>query len=144
MQRPRFKRHWDDRKWQNPINSMTESATSNMFSAFSQVWISIFYLFPPPSPCFTPALCLRFSRPLIATVCFCLCIQYLCGSLQSTSSPLSVSWIFSLFLLFLSIVWQLRAITAYRRHGGSVTQLATWWTLNMLDSILSDCICSPI
>lgn len=33
MQRPRFKRHWDDRKWQNPINSMTESATSNMFSS---------------------------------------------------------------------------------------------------------------
>lgn len=33
MQRPRFKRHWDDRKWQNPINSMTESATSNMLSS---------------------------------------------------------------------------------------------------------------
>lgn len=33
MQRPRFKRHRDDRKWQNPINSMTESATSNMLSS---------------------------------------------------------------------------------------------------------------
>ncbi len=33
MQRPRFKRHWDDRKWQDPINSMTESATSNMLSS---------------------------------------------------------------------------------------------------------------
>lgn len=81
MQRPRFKRHWDDRKWQNPINSMTESATSNMLSSafflspflvflFSLARILSFHSFPwfPVPFCF-PHFCfllvsLSFSRPI--------------------------------------------------------------------------------
>lgn len=66
MQRPRFKRHWDDRKWQNPINSMTESATSNMFS----------------SPFFSP-LCLSFLPRFHA------CLSLLSSPSLSVSSFLS-------------------------------------------------------
>lgn len=55
MQRPRFKRHSDDRKWQNPINSMTESSTSNMLSsAFFPSSLGL-----SGSPCFPFCLSLR-------------------------------------------------------------------------------------
>lgn len=77
MQRPRFKRHWDDRKWQNPINSMTESATSNMFSSpfFSPLWVSLFSPVSSPvshscplPPCLSPPFCPR----CLLRMCLCL------------------------------------------------------------------------
>lgn len=77
MQRPRFKRHWDDRKWQNPINSMTESATSNMFSSpfFSPLRVSLFSPVSSPvshscplPPCLSPPFCPR----CLLRMCLCL------------------------------------------------------------------------
>lgn len=71
MQRPRFKRHWDDRKWQNPINSMTESVKSNMFSSASFLSSpGLSFLCPPFTASLLSSLkqdvlCLNFSLHLI-------------------------------------------------------------------------------
>lgn len=79
MQRPRFKRHWDDRKWQNPINSMTESATSNMFSSpfFSPLWVSLFSPFPRLSLTLVLSLpvCLLLSVPVVYSGCVCVSVS---------------------------------------------------------------------
>lgn len=51
MQRPRFKRHRDDGRWRNPINSTTEAATSNMFFLFlhsGRPFVSTRFSLPKP------------------------------------------------------------------------------------------------
>ena len=86
MQRPRFKRHWDDRKWQNPINSMTESATSNMLSSaffFSSLCVSLF----------SWILCLSFWFSLLS----------LLSLFQSFTQDLSLSQDLILFLILPSL-----------------------------------------
>lgn len=110
MQRPRFKRHWDDRKWQNPINSMTESVKSNMFSSASFLSSPGLSFLRPPftasllSSLKQDVLCLSFSLHLILSQAVFLSLRtYVFFFYLSISSPLPLSWMVSLFVLCFSL-----------------------------------------
>lgn len=109
MQRPRFKRHWDDRKWQNPINSMTESATSNMRSSG---FVLVYSLLPvaqslPLTP-IPSCLSSPFCSCLILRMCLCVVLLTPRLSFSPSLSSLLVFSFLSVqlpFLCLFSLLW---------------------------------------
>lgn len=146
MQRPRFKRHWDDRKWQNPINSMTESVKSNMFSSasflsspglsFLRFLFSVPPLLPLSSLLWNRMCCVSISLYLSSflKLCFCLCVPMFCLFFYlSISSPLPLSWIVSLFVLCFSL-WSLSQHPVLHHQAQGQLHPAGHKTIELLSS----------